>query len=246
MKIISFLICSFLFSTFLQARMKNPANYPQLTWFFQQTLKRTLDYSFDMEETSSKYNEETGNYSEQVKGKSSVKGNLVVDGGWGAGFSMEVPHRRWLTFGFLLGFYGNSPEGSIGGVFKYKGGRLSTRVQFFSRFQYPVKAGSFTLNPNIKTSVGFGGGFTALEYLKETNTGLPSAPFGFPMGVALGTDIYWGKWFAFTIGAQYLIEPSVDFLIPIVTKYMGKRVKETVTLMGTELAIVFGIKSTYL
>lgn len=241
MKLFSpFVIFFIIFSPgFLQARIKTPFEKPQLTWFYQHVVDRTLDYSFE------------------VKGKNifggdttySYKGPLNTKAGGGIGFNLEVPHGRWFTFGFLLGIYTYAPTGKLASIFDSVGGRLSTRVQFFSRLQAPFRFGSVSMSPNLKISLGIGGGIQGVEGNVDDRSSFPAAPVGIPIGLQGGVDFYFGKWIGLEFAVQYLIEPGVDFMFPALVNKMRKDQKETAdpyTTFAKEWSISFGIKSTYL
>ena len=97
MKLFSRFVVFFIvfFPGFLEARLKTPFENPQLTWFYQHVVDRSLDYSIVITTPTVDL---------------PFDGPLNVKGGGGIGFNLDVPHSRWLTFGFLFGIYAKSPS----------------------------------------------------------------------------------------------------------------------------------------
>ncbi len=248
MKLFSRFIVFFIvfFPGFLEARLKTPFENPQLTWFYQHVIDRSLDYSFALNYPATTLGSKT-----VPERNESYKGPLNVKGGGGFGFNLEIPHTRWFTFGFLLGIYAKSPSGAIGGIIAEIGGRLSTRVQFFSRLQAPFRFNFFSVSPNLKLSLGVGGGLQGIEGQTNGMNPFLTAPVGIPMGVQGGVDFYFGKWIGLEIALQYLIEPGMDFMFPaflnkVSSKSGEKNIAEPFSTMAKEWSLSFGIKSTYL
>ena len=178
-----------------------------------------------------------------------------VKGGWGLGFELEVPYKKWFNHGLFISVYANSPKGGAGGVIHplkmYKGGRFGTKIQYFTRFQYPFELGFLTINPNLKLGLGLGGGVENWERYENTNAGIMSAGLVFPLSLQGSFDFYFGKWFALTVGAQYTLEPGVDFLTSETIGLFNDPVEGnleagTFSLLNREFAITVGLKSTYL
>lgn len=235
MKLFSKFVVFFIvfFPGLLEARLKTPFEHPQLTWFYQHVVDRSLDYSFALTyPNSDKF----------------YKGPLNVKGGGGFGFNLEVPHMRWFTFGFLFGIYVKSPSGTAGGIFTDVGGRLSTRIQCFSRLQAPFRFNFFSVSPNLKLSLGLAGGIQGISGDDTGKNGtFLAAPVGIPIGVQGGIDFYFGKWVGLEFALQYLIEPGIDFMFPaLVSKFMSPATAEPYSTMAKEWSLSFGIKSTYL
>jgi hypothetical protein len=245
MKLFSRFVVFFIvfFPGFLEARLKTPFENPQLTWFYQHVIDRSLDYSFVVHTPVITLPDRTS-----PERNDSYKGPLNVKGGGGFGFNIDVPHSRWFTFGFLLGIYAKSPSGTLGGIFTDVGGRLSTRIQFFSRLQAPFRFDFFSISPNLKLSLGVGGGIQGIngDNTEKQSTFL-TAPVGIPIGLQGGIDFYFGKWVGLEIALQYLIEPGVDFMFPaLVSKFMDPASAKPFSTMAKEWSLSFGIKSTYL
>ena len=244
MRFNSFLLasCLFFLSFITKAQMQSPAEKPQVTWMFHQILNREISYSITRKVATNPMNTDFKNgapFTTKIHNNT-----LTVKGGWGLGFLLEVPHEKWLNLGFSLKMFGNSPDDGMEGLFKLKGGRWTSRIQFHTRFQYPLRQGIFTINPNILLGIGLGGGLELVEKDKDFNDGEQGAPFILPVSIGAGVDFYIGKWYAITAGVHYVVEPGIDPLMKELDK--SDSIEGVSTFFNKELSIVFGFKSTYL
>jgi len=217
----------------------SPSDYPQTSFYYH----KTLNYSVDAKIVLKEKDKET-----EVVTKKNLETTTKVKGGYGAGFDIEIPHNKWMNFGFSLGYRLNtSPdEGFDPRIIGFK---FNTLTRLFTRLKYPLSFDPLYLIPFLRLGLGVSGGFLAISPYLETdnrqdNNGITLVLTSFPLEMQLGVDIFTWRWFGITISYLYSWEFGRDFFVSRNPEFKNK-IDGHPTIKASETALVINFKTTY-